>query len=95
MPRRVAQQLKPGADPAAIPADDRAGEAGRCRGVAVVLARGGQDCVGDRAGKFVAQPGQGLQAGGQRLVPQVARKLRPSQDQLGLVSGIPRLAAGA
>ena len=72
MPRRIAQQLEPVADLAAVPADDRAGEAGRRGGVAVMLAGGGQDGVGYRPGQLVAQPGQGLQVRGQRLVPHVA-----------------------
>ena len=93
VPRGVAQQLEPVADLAAVPADDRAGEQGRRGGGAVVLARGRQDGVGYRSGEFVAQPGQGLQVRGQRLVPQAAGQLRPGQDHLGLVGGVPGLAA--
>ena len=94
VPRRIPEQLKPVADLAAIPADDRAGEPGRRGGVAVMLAGGGQHGVGYRAGEFVAQPGKGLQVRGRRLVPQAARQLRPGQDQLGLVGRVPGLAAG-
>ena len=75
MPWRAASRSSSSAvaDLAVVPADDRAGDQGRCDGVAVVLAGGGQDGVGQRAGELVAQPGQGLQVRGQRLVPQVAR----------------------
>ena len=94
MPRRITQQLEPVADLAAVPADDRAGEQGRRGGVAVVLAGGGQNGVGYRAGVFVAQPAESLQVRGQRLVPQAVGQLRPGQYQLGLLGGGPGLAAG-
>jgi hypothetical protein len=60
VPCRIMQQLERVADLAAVPADDRAGDTGRRGGGAVVLGVGSQDAVGDRAGEFVAQPGQGL-----------------------------------
>ena len=95
VPRRITQQSEPVADLAAVPADGRAGEQGRRGGVAVVLARGGQDGAGYLARQVVAQPTQGLQVRGQRLVPHIAGQLRPGQYQLGLADGVPGLAAGA
>ena len=94
VPRRITQQLEPVADLAAVPADGRAGEQGRRGGPAVVPGRGGQDGVGHLAGQVVAQPSQGLQVRGQRLVPQAVGQPRPGQDQLGLLGGVPGPAAG-
>ncbi len=93
-PRRVAQQPERVADPAAVPAEDRAGEPGRRHGAAGVLAGGGQHGPGYLAGKLVAQPGERLQVRGQRLVPQVVRQLRACEYQLGLAGRVPGLAAG-
>ncbi len=80
MPCRVVQQAEAFADLAAVPDEDRAGEAGRRGGVAVVVGGVGQDAVGYRAAEFVAQSSQGLQVRGERLIPQVVRQLRPGQD---------------
>ncbi len=92
---RRTEQLEPVADLAVVPAEDRAGDQGRRGGVAVVLAGGGQDRVGYRPGELVAQPGQGLQVRGHRLVPQVIGQLRDGQHHRGLGGGVPGLAAGA
>jgi hypothetical protein len=57
-----------------------------------VLAGSGQDGVGDRAGQVVAQPGQGLQVRGQRLVPKAGGQLRAVQDHPGVAGSVPGLA---
>jgi hypothetical protein len=63
--------------------------------VAVVLAGGGQDGAGGRARVLVAQPGQGLQARGQRLIPQARGQLRLGQHQLSLAGRVPGPPGGA
>lgn len=91
----ITEQLEPFADLALIPADHRAGDQGRHYGMTVVLAWGGKDGVGHGPGEFVAQPGNGLQLRGQRLVSQVARKLRLGQYHPGFGAGVAGPATGA
>ena len=55
----------------------------------------GKDGVGHGPGEFVAQPGNGLQLRGHRLVSQVARKLRLGQYCPGFGAGVAGLATGA
>jgi hypothetical protein len=51
--------------------------------------------VSARPGEFVAQPGNGLQLRGHRVVSQVARKLRLGQYHPGFGAGVAGPATGA
>ena len=69
---RVAQQREPVADLALVPADDRAGDQGRDDDMAAVPGRDGEHGARRRPGELVAQPGQGPQQRGHRVVAEAA-----------------------
>ena len=92
----LTQKFERFADPAFVPADQRAGDMRRRDGRAVVLVGGGEDSGCYAAdGLIVAHPGGRLQVCADRVVPEGARQLRLGQHGLRVADGIARLAAQA